>query len=342
MEAIQVSLRNAKTLITDVLEAGLVPMVVGSPGIGKSAIGRLLSKELNLELIDHRLSTSEPQDLSGMPNIVDDRAYMVPFTDIFPIEGAEIPKGKDGWMLLLDEATSMSRDVAAAAYKLILDRQVGQYNLHQNCVVVCMGNRKQDNAIVNDLGTALQRRVIHIEVTPNFKEWLEDVAIPKGFDTRVIAYLANQPSKLCDFDPKHKEQTFPCPATWEMMSKLIKDKEIMDSKAALYAGTVGMSTGLQFMNFCKLKEELPDMDLVRKDPMNTPIPADPSIAWVAVTTCADLGSKEDWTPFCDYMDRFRIDQRVLFYTMIFAYNKKLLSDPLFLKRLTAISKWMNS
>lgn len=56
--------RKARELIVDIMSAGLVPYIHGSPGSGKSAIMRSIADEYNLQLIDHRLSTSEPTDLN--------------------------------------------------------------------------------------------------------------------------------------------------------------------------------------------------------------------------------------------------------------------------------------
>ena len=46
------------------LKAGNVPLFLGSPGIGKSAIAKKLCEEYNLELIDVRLSSYLPEDLN--------------------------------------------------------------------------------------------------------------------------------------------------------------------------------------------------------------------------------------------------------------------------------------
>lgn len=56
--------RQAKRYILECLEAGLVPVLESSPGMGKSSIMREVAQELGLFLIDHRLSTSAPEDLN--------------------------------------------------------------------------------------------------------------------------------------------------------------------------------------------------------------------------------------------------------------------------------------
>lgn len=111
--------RQLAIKIEKAIRAGVVPMVKGSPGIGKSSIYAQVAKKLGLKMIDHRLSTSAPEDLSGLPEFFTDadgnrRARFAPF-DVFPIEGQTIPEGYIGWLLFLDEFNSAPKSVQAAA-----------------------------------------------------------------------------------------------------------------------------------------------------------------------------------------------------------------------------------
>ena len=114
-----VSPKQAKELITDVLLAGLVPMISGSPGSAKSSIIKQIAQEFNLELIDERLAQSDPTDYKGFPTTYADangvkRAGYLPM-DTFPLAGDPLPKGKTGWLLFLDEFNSAPISVQAAA-----------------------------------------------------------------------------------------------------------------------------------------------------------------------------------------------------------------------------------
>ncbi|UWJ04360.1 hypothetical protein [Escherichia phage vB_EcoS_Uz-1] len=171
--------RQARNFIIRALKAGNVPFLTSSPGMGKSAIIRSIAEEFGMKLIDHRLSTSAPEDLSGLPFRNGDRAEFIPFADLFPIEGDKIPEGYNGWLLFLDEFPSARKEVIAAAYKLILDRMTGQKKLHPNVMIICAGNKATDRAIVNPLGTAMQSRVVHFEMELNFDIFVEDVMIPQ-------------------------------------------------------------------------------------------------------------------------------------------------------------------
>lgn len=213
----RVTPRTAKKFLLKCLYAGLAPFLQSSPGMGKSSIMRAIAAELNLKLIDHRLSTSAPEDMSGLPQFVDGMARFAPFAELFPVKGTPLPMnpktGKlyDGWLIFLDEFNSATKLVQAAAYKLVLDRQVGQHDLHECTMLAMAGNLSTDRALVNPLGTAMQSRVIHIEMKVDFDEWLMDVALPQKYDQRVIAYLSQHPGKLMDFRPEHQEKTFCCP-----------------------------------------------------------------------------------------------------------------------------------
>lgn len=60
----EVKISQAIPMITDYIKAKLVPMVIGSPGCGKSQIVHQIAKEYSLKLIDLRLSQCDPTDLN--------------------------------------------------------------------------------------------------------------------------------------------------------------------------------------------------------------------------------------------------------------------------------------
>ena len=148
----QVRISQATSMLTKYLQAKLVPMLTGSPGIGKSQIIHKIAEDFNLKVIDLRLSQCDLTDLLGFPQITGSKAGYVPM-DTFPIQGDKVPDGYSGWMLFLDEMNGAVPAVQAAAYKLILDRMVGSYHLHKNVAIVCAGNLETDNGIVNPMPT---------------------------------------------------------------------------------------------------------------------------------------------------------------------------------------------
>ena len=124
-----------EALIRD-FKIGLTPMVASSPGMGKSDIIRDIARLFRLKVIDFRVSQCEPVDMQGYPGTIPDSSnpnlqrmtFHVP--EYFPVETDKIPDGYDGWLLFLDEFNSGNKQTEAAAYKLILDREVYKHKLH--------------------------------------------------------------------------------------------------------------------------------------------------------------------------------------------------------------------
>lgn len=205
----QVKISQAASIITKCILAKLVPMLVGSPGTGKSMIVHQIAKEYNLKVIDLRLSQCDPTDLLGMPSVMDNRAGYYPM-NTFPIEGDVPPKGYNGWLLFLDEFNSAPPSVQAAAYKLVLDKMVGAYHLHKNVAIVCAGNLETDNAIVQPMSTALQSRLVHLELVVDAKEWVE-WASSNEIHHHITSYINFKPGNLYTFSPNHSDNTYACP-----------------------------------------------------------------------------------------------------------------------------------
>lgn len=333
--------RTIRKHIARCLMAGLVPFVQSSPGMGKSSIAKSLAKEANLQIIDHRLSTSEPTDMSGLARFnKDGYAYYSPFEGLFPLESTPLPKGKNGWLLILDEFNSAKKDVQAASYRLILDREVGQYKLNPNVYIICLGNLATDRAIVNNLSTAMQSRLIHFVMEISFTEWLEDVAIKNNYDSRLIAFLSMYPKYLMDFRPDHQEKTFCCPRTWEFMNKLIIDEPIVDEDAPLFAGTITSGTAVEFIQFNKAINGLVNVKEVVADPHYCKLPANLACLWATTTHLLEHVDHKNFDPICTYVGRFDMSFRVLFFRSIVIRYPELKQHPAFIRSLSEVSKYL--
>jgi len=335
--------RQVRTFVLDCLYAGLVPFVQSSPGMGKSSIMRSVANELNLKLIDHRLSTSAPEDMTGLPRFDEEgRAHFAPFADLFPIEGTPLPENKDGWMVFLDEANSATKMVQAACYKLILDRATGQYPLHENVVITMAGNLAADRAIVNVLSTAMQSRVVHIEMIVSFLEWLEDVALKEDYDSRIIAYLNYKNGMLMDFRPDHQDKTFCCPRTWEFMNRLVKDKPIQDEKIPLYAGTITSGVAVDFVQFTKVFDKIPDMMAILSDPTGVEVPSDSATRWAVTSHVMEKVEEDNFGLTTTYINRFPMEFRILFFRSMMSRKPQLRQHPDFARSMSELSRYLHA
>lgn len=323
-----IKLTQAAELITLALKAKLVPMLHGSPAVGKSAVIKQIAEDFNLKVIDLRLSQCDPTDLMGFPNIDQARARAgyVPM-ETFPIEGDPLPKGFSGWLLFLDEVNSAPIGVQAASYKLILDRMVGIHHLHKNVAIVCAGNLETDGAIVQPMSTALQSRLVHIEVRPDLKDWL-DFANTNHFDYRITSYLEFRPDHLYTFDPDHSDKTYASPRTWEFMNKLLKVMGKPEKHhLALLAGTIGEGVGREFYGFCGIQDQLPKLDEIVRSPEKVSVPHEPSVQFALCGALAANVSEETVEPVMSYVKRLPAEFQVVCLRSTVRRNKQLLKTP---------------
>ena len=334
--------RKLRELMIDVIEAGLVPYVTSSPGMGKSAITHGVAGEFNLKVIDHRLSTSTPEDMTGLPRFNErGEATFAPFAELFPLDYTPLPEGKDGWMLFLDEFNSAPKTIQAPAYKLLLDRMTGQKKLNSNVAIVAAGNLATDRAIVNPISTALQSRMVHLELELDFDEWLMDVALKQNYDKRIIAFLSQYPSKLMDFKPDHNEKTFCCPRTWEFMNKLVKGKSMPDDKAALYAGTITSGVAVELIQFNKVFSTMVKVEDILRDPENVFLPHDNATRWAVISSMMEKVSEKTFGNFATYANRFPLDFRILFFRSTMVRNAELRKHPAFAMAMSELTKYLS-
>ena len=73
--------------------------------------------------------------------------------------------------------------------------------LHKNVAIVCAGNLETDNAIVQPMSTALQSRLVHLELVVDSKEW-GDWAARHGIHPYITSYINFKPGNLYGVDER--------------------------------------------------------------------------------------------------------------------------------------------
>ncbi len=307
----KVSFNQAMKYAETVLKSGHVPFVSGSPGLGKSAMAQLIADKNNLKKIDVRLSQEDPSSINGFPDTASGRSQYIP-PSRFPLEGDNLPikpemedtynqlieeaknsnKGLTpkvlnaikqkccyaGWLIIYDELPSAPRAIIAAAYKLLLDREVGEHKMHKNVWQMAAGNLLTDNAIAGEMGTAARSRVIHIHVASKPSEF-QELMFKRKWDPRLIAYLSNKENQVNNFAKfdQSPDETFACERTWEFVNDQLAiiepdtTKPIPSEFTELLVGTVG-SIGREFVTFTKAFKDIATKEQILSDPHNAPLP----------------------------------------------------------------------
>lgn len=334
----KLSSKQLVPLVTRCIQHRLVPFIQGSPGIGKSDLVKSIAEMGKYKVIDIRLSQCSPEDLQGFPMRDGNKATFVPF-DIFPIEGDTIPEGYEGWLIFLDEVNVAPKSTQAAAYKLILDRMVGNHKLHERVAIVCAGNLSTDRAVTVALSTAMQSRMIHFEMVASKDDWIE-WAINNGIDSRIIAFIQYQPSKLHQFDPNTSEKTFACPRTWQFASKLIKDREIVDDDIHLLAGTVSQGIAIEFVKFAEIYQDLPKIEDILAEPENFRVPSDLAIKFATVGHLVDHTTLDNVDTVAKYIKRFAPEFEIIYYRTLVQKDTAYRMNPTITTRITELVRFI--
>ena len=232
-------------------------MLWGPPGVGKSQMVAQVAEKNNMPMIDIRLSQMEPSDLRGIPFRIDDSVeWAVP--SMLPDAKRHGPNG----ILFLDEITSAPPSVSAAAYQLILDRRLGNYQVPDGWAIFAAGNRQGDRGVTYTMPAPLANRFSHYEVDVNLDDWVA-WAWERGINERVIAFLRFRPDLLFDFDPSHNPVAFPSPRSWEFTHNALHKFE---AHPELFLGAlqacVGPAAGIELNAFIDSLDQMPDLDAI--------------------------------------------------------------------------------
>jgi len=284
-----------EVLLKNVIPSGLSAMITGAPGIGKSDIIREVGRETGREVREFRASMMDPIDSRGLPSIEGGKTtWNIP--DTFPRDGEGI--------IFLDEINTASKMMQASLYQLVLDGKLGDYVVPPGWIVIAAGNRKVDRAIVNDAGTALATRFVHLELGVDLDDFTAYAAREDSdIATEVLAFTRFRPELLHKWSAD--EKTHPTPRTWAFVSRLLATKPSRKLALPLYAGCVGEAAAIEFVGFLDIMDRITPIDQILMDPDGAPVPEDRDVA-VLYAQCAALAkatTKDNVAKVLTYIDR---------------------------------------
>jgi hypothetical protein len=215
----------------------------GPPGAGKSALVTQFAQQLGLPCVSLLGSQLAPEDLIGVPQIVNGTSRFCPPGMI---------ARPDPYCLFLDELNACTHEVQKAFYSLIHERRIGEYYLPEGSIVIGAGNRAQDSAIVKPMSSALLNRMVHVHLRVSHHDWLE-WALANDIHPLVIEYIQTRPDHLWSQPPKH-EECFSSPRSWHMLSDALRahGESVSDERIEVLAyGCLTPSHAGQFKAFVK-------------------------------------------------------------------------------------------
>lgn len=258
--------KDVRLLLMDPTDLRGIPHIVSATGKMQWSEPSALPDEFVVNPAWVKATANLMKDVYGMLMRNDNYRYVNLDGTESDLTDADLPErlipNKRPVILFLDELTAAPPAVQAAAYQLVLDRKVGDYNLPENCIVVAAGNRQEDRGVVFTMPTPLANRFVHIDMTHDSNEWL-DWAINNRVHPNVLGFISSASSKLFQFDPQNSDanRAFATPRSWVAVSDLewVKDKYGTDAEVhnALIEGTVGIGIGNEYNAWISDAQGLP-------------------------------------------------------------------------------------
>ncbi len=275
----------------------------GPPGVGKSDIVEHVANTLGRKLTDMRLSLCDPTDLKGFPS--PDKKTGV--THWLPSD--ELPTDKDGpGILFLDELNAAPQSVQAAAYQLLLNRRIGNYQLPDSWDIIAAGNRDSDRGATHRMPAPLSNRLIHIDFEVSLDDW-SSWAVSNGIRTEVLGFVRFRPNLLHAFDPN--QRAFPTPRSWQFASELLDQNMPSDIQFEMLKGTVGEGAAAELEGFLRTYRNMPNPDAILLNPDNIEVPEDPATLYALSTALGMRASVQNFGNVVKYSDRMPVEFNIL-------------------------------
>jgi hypothetical protein len=218
------------------------------------------------------------------------------------------------------------RSVQAAAFKLVLDRAVGQYKLHNNVAIVCAGNLSTDNGIVEELSTPMQSRLGHLNLVPDLDCWLR-WAIDNGISYQITSFLQFAPNNFYTFKPDHSDVTYGCPRTWDFTNRILKVTQDTKELLPMLAGTVGEGVAREFVTFMQISNELPKIVDIVNNPESIAVPSEPSILYALTGSIAECMDTSNVSKLFKFIVRMPLEFQIVCIRQAIRKDKTLRNNP---------------
>lgn len=297
----------------------------GPPGVGKSETVEQVAAKHEAELRDVRLNLLDPTDIKGfpVPDIENKVMHWLPANFLPPMQVKQEVKitakktemqlvaNDSSGILFLDELNQAPPSVQAAAYQLLLNRKVGDYELPAGWSILAAGNRETDRSNAQRMPAALSLRLTHLDYDVNVDDWC-DWALSKGdaVPVELLAFIRFRPDLLHAFDATQRSS--PNPRGWYFCGQYTNSGLDSHIEFDMMKGTVGEAAAGEYKSFLQVFRELPSVDSIKLDPEGTPVSDVPAVRFAIGAALAAATTKDVFGRFMTYMGRMEPEWQITY------------------------------
>ena len=205
------------------LAAKIPVMLLGAPGIGKTAQVTQFAESMGADLVDVRLSAETPGSFEGK-DYIDPRSGNLKKARAWWLQRIDRNREENRpTVLFFDEYTNAPDALQQLAYSPFNERRLHgdsfDYSLKDGrpgLYVFGAGNRPEDETGAREMVYASKTRVFTVEMEPSVKEWLS-WAEEYGVDPKIQAFIYANPDAIIE---KPSTGTA-CPREWTNLSEAL-------------------------------------------------------------------------------------------------------------------------
>ncbi len=199
--------------------------LLGSPGIGKTAIMEQIAQELGIALVSYSMTHHTRQSALGLPFITH-KTYKGMEFDISEYTMSEIiasiyevmeHSGIEEGILFLDEINCVSETLAPSMLQFLQYKIFGKHKVPEGWVIVTAGNPPEYNKSVREFDVVTMDRMKLVEVEADYTTW-KKYALKQGIHNAVTTYLDMKKSDFYRVEINVGGKSYVTARGWEDLS----------------------------------------------------------------------------------------------------------------------------
>ncbi len=209
-------------------------LLMGPPGIGKTAIMEQVSQECGVGLVAYTITHHTRQSAIGLPRI-EKRTYDGRQVNVTEYTLSEIiasvydcieRTGKREGILFIDEINCVSETLAPTMLQFLQNKTFGSHKIPDGWMIVAAGNPPEYNKSVREFDIVTLDRVRKIDIDVNCDVWME-YAWKHQVHGAILSYLSIKKENFYLVENTVDGKFFVTARGWEDLSEILKSYEAL-------------------------------------------------------------------------------------------------------------------
>ena len=204
-------------------------ILMGPPGIGKTAIMEQIAQELGVGLVSYSMTHHTRQSALGLP-FIETKSYGGREYSVSEYTMSEIiasvydlmeDTGLKEGILFLDEINCVSETLAPSMLQFLQYKVFGRHRIPDGWILVTAGNPPEYNSSVREFDMVTWDRLKRIDIEPDYEVWKE-YAFNTGVHASILTYLDSRRSDFYKVETTADGKSFVTARGWTDLSDMIR------------------------------------------------------------------------------------------------------------------------